>query len=157
MKREQVPQDDENLMEGRTREVCYAVDEKGDYIQVLSSGWEPKNAALLQAWEQINDEAKEALARIKAGKVSPLAFYMAQGMFDIALLSDYTDIPKRKIKAHLDPETFRHLDETTLGKYSEVFSISIEELVNGPTTADAFPGEKQRKSIQDNSRHNGDA
>mgnify|MGYP001225727616 CR=1 FL=1 len=157
MKREQVPQDDENLLEGRTREVCYAVDEKGDYVQVLSSGWEPKNAALNQAWEQINEEAKEALAQIKAGRVSPLAFFMARCMFDVKLLSDYTDIPKRKIKAHLEPETFRQLDEATLGKYAEAFSISVEELVNGLKTAAAFPGEKHSESFQDDSRHNGDA
>lgn len=157
MKREQVPQDDDNLMEGRTREVCYAVDEKGNYVQVLSSGWEPKNAALLQAWEQINAEAQEALAQIKAGKVSPLAFFMARCMFDVKLLSDYTDIPKRKIKAHLDPENFRQLDEATLGKYAEAFSISIEELINGPKTAAALSGEKQSESIDGNSRHDGDA
>lgn len=157
MKREQVPQDDENLLEGRTREVCYAVDEKGNYVQVLSSGWEPKNAALNQAWEQINAEAKEALEQIKAGKVSPLAFFMARCMFDVKLLSDYTDIPKRKIKAHLEPENFRQLDEATLGKYAEAFSISIDELLNGSQTADASPGEIQSESIHGNSHHDGDA
>ena len=142
MKKDQVPQDDENLMEGRTREVCYAVDEKGHYVQVLSPGWEPKNAALKQAWEQIGEEAKEAFIRVKAGKISPLAFYMAKGMFDLALLSDYTDIPKRRIKDHLDPENFRRLDEETLARYAEVFDISVEELRLGPATNTSFPGEK---------------
>jgi hypothetical protein len=142
MKREQVPQDDENLMEGRSREVCYAVDEKGNYVQVLSSGWEPKNAALLQAWEQINEEAKEACMLVKAGKVSPLAFFMARCMFDVALLSAYTDMPKRKIRAHLEPENFRHLDKVTLGKYAEAFNISVDELVNWSEAADSFPEEK---------------
>ncbi|MFH1080437.1 MAG: hypothetical protein V1766_09300 [Pseudomonadota bacterium] len=142
MKREQVPQDDENLMEGRSREVCYAVDEKGNYVQVLSSGWEPKNAALLQAWEQINEEAKEAFMLVKAGQVSPLAFFMARGMFDVALLSAYTDIPKRKIRAHLEPDNFRHLDEVTLGKYAEAFNLSVDELVNGSETDNIFLEEK---------------
>ena len=137
-----MPQDDEHLMEGRTREVCYAVDDQGHYVQVLSPGWEPKNAALKQAWEQIGEEAKEAFLQVKTGKVSPLAFYMAKGMFDPALLSAYTDIPKRKIREHLDPETFRCLDEKTLARYAEAFAITVEELRQGPATDAAFPGEK---------------
>jgi hypothetical protein len=138
MKREQVPQDDDNLMEGRTREICYAVDEKGRYVQVLSTGWEPKNAALLQAWEQINAQAKEAYHRVITGKVSPLAFFMVKCMFDAKLLSEYTGIPQRKIKAHLAPECFRHLDEMTLGQYADAFNITVDELVHWSRTADAF-------------------
>jgi hypothetical protein len=140
MKLEQVPQDNENLLEGRTREVCYAVDEKGNYVQVLSSGWEPKNAALQQAWEQINEQAKKTCHLVKTGKVSPLAFFMVKCMFDAKLLSEYTHIPKRRIKAHLEPELFRRLDGITLGKYADAFNVTVDELVNGPLTADAFPG-----------------
>jgi hypothetical protein len=142
MKLEQVPQDDENLMEGRSREVCYAVDEKGNYVQVLSSGWEPKNTALLQAWEQINEEAAEAFLLVKTGRVSPLAYFMAKCMFDVKLLSDYTDIPKRKIKAHLEPENFRQLDDVTLGKYADAFNVTVDELVNLSGTANVFLKEK---------------
>ncbi len=156
MKREQVPQDDENLMDGRGRELCYAVDENGNYVQVLSSGWVPKNAALLQAWEQINEEAKEALTRVKAGKVSPLAFFMARGMFDVKLLSAYIDLPKRKIRAHLKPDNFRRLDDVTLGKYAEAFNITVDELVNWSKAADSFPWQTQGESTRDDSRHGGD-
>jgi hypothetical protein len=137
MKQDQVPQDDANLMEGRSREVCYAVDEKGRYVQVLSTGWEPKNAALMQAWEQINEQAKEAFNLVKAGKASPIAFFMAKCMFDIKLLSEYTLLPKRKIKAHLKPEHFMNLDETTLKKYADAFNVTASDLVNWPRAADA--------------------
>jgi hypothetical protein len=138
MKRDQVPQDDANLMEGRSREVCYAVDEKGRYVQVLSTGWEPKNAALLQAWEQINEQARDAYNLVKTGKLSPLAFFMAQCMFDVKLLSEYTHIPKRKIKAHLNPEHFKHLDEITLKKYADAFNMTAADLVNWSRAADSF-------------------
>jgi hypothetical protein len=138
MRREQVPQDDENLLEGRTREVCYAVDEKGDYVQVLSSGWEPKNAALRQAWEQIDEQAKKAYHDVKTGNISPLAFFMVKCMFDVKLLSEYTHIPKRKIKAHLEPDRFRRLDGITLEKYADAFNVTVDELVNGSLTADDF-------------------
>ncbi|MFP4037670.1 MAG: hypothetical protein ACLFNW_10005 [Desulfobacterales bacterium] len=142
MKKEQVPQDNENLMEGRAREVCYAVDEDGRYVQAWSTGWGPKNAAMLQAWDQVNEEAKEAFDQVMAGRASPLAYFMAKGMFDVSLLSAYTKIPKRKIKSHLVPEKFRRIDEKTLGKYAEAFGITPEELVNGPETVETFPGEK---------------
>jgi len=156
MKREQVPQDDENLMDGRGRELCYAVDENGNYVQVLSSGWAPKNAALLQAWEQINEEAKEALIRVKAGKVSPLAFFMARGMFDVKLLSDFTDIPKKKINAHLEPDNFRRLDDVMLGKYAEAFNISVDELVNWSETADILLNNNWSEVLRRDSRRDGD-
>jgi hypothetical protein len=57
---------------------------------------------------------------------------MAKCMFDVKLLSDYTDIPKRKIKSHLAPEGFRGLDGTTLGKYADAFNITVDEMLNGP-------------------------
>ncbi len=138
MKREQVPQDDDHLMEGRTRDLCYAVDENGEYVQVLSTGWEPKNAALMQAWEEINEQARAVYSRVQAGATSPLAFFMAQCMFDITLLSDYTGLPKRKVKAHLEPESFRRLDEETLMKNAEAFNITVEDQVNCSNTADPF-------------------
>jgi hypothetical protein len=156
MKREQVPQDDENLMDGRGRELCYAVDENGNYVQVLSSGWAPKNAALLQAWEQINEEARETLMLAKAGKVSPLAFFMARGMFDVALLSAYIDLPKRKIREHLEPDNFRHLDDVTLGKYAEAFNITVDELVNWSETANILLDKKWSEFPRRDSRRDGD-
>lgn len=127
MKRDQVPQDDANLMDGH-REVVYALDENGKYVKALSPGWDPKNTALLQAWEQIDERAKNACRLFEEGKASPLAFFMAVNIFDLKLLSDYTGIPKRKIKAHLAPETFRKLDEETLGRYAEAFNITPAEL-----------------------------
>lgn len=127
MKRDQVPQDDANLMEGH-REVVYAVDEKGNYVKALSPGWDPKNTALLQAWEQIDEQVFEACRLVEQGKASPLAVFMARNIFDIKLLSDYTGIPKRKIKAHLEPENFQKLDKETLRAYAEAFNITAAEL-----------------------------
>lgn len=138
MRRDQVPQDDAELMEGRSREVCYAVDEEGNYIQAHSTGWEPKNAALKQAWEQVDEEAEKVRRLVQEGKLSPLAFFMARCMFDVKLLSQYTDIPKRKIKAHLDPDHFRKLDETTLAKYAEAFDVTPTELVLWPERPDSI-------------------
>jgi len=138
MKRNQVPQDDEQLFEGRTREVCYAVDDDGHYVQVLSTGWDPKNAALRQTWDAINEEAQEILRQVQKEEISPIAFFMAQGLFDIKLLSDYTGLPKRKIKTHLIPETFHRLDQETLQIYADVFNVSVDDLQSCRNTNDPF-------------------
>ena len=53
MKKNEVPQDDENLLEGKFGKVNYALDDQGNYIQVTSKGWEPENIALKQAWQEI--------------------------------------------------------------------------------------------------------
>ncbi len=143
-------------MEGRTRELCYAVDEKGNYVKVLSCGWGPKNAALLQAWEQINEDVKAAYLSVKEGKASPLAFYMARSMFDVALLSAYTGIPKRKIRVHLDPEAFRNLDSVTLGKYAEVFDVPVGELVTLTEAVLAVPWKQAAVPTREDPRRDGD-
>ncbi|MDR2861256.1 MAG: hypothetical protein LBV07_01735 [Syntrophobacterales bacterium] len=138
MKQDQVPQDDEQLFEGRTREICYAVDENGNYVQVLSTGWAPKNAALRQTWDAINEEAQEILRQVQKETISPLAFFMTQGLFDIKLLSDYTGIPKRKIKTHMTPEVFRRLDQETLQTYADAFNISVDDLKSCRSTTASF-------------------
>lgn len=128
MKKKDVPQDDENLFEGKFKVVKYAVDEDGKYGTVGSTGWEPENTVLNQAWEEINKKVAETLKRIEAGELSPLAYHMEKNIMDVGMLSQYMDISKRNVSKHLEPSGFNGLDEKTLNKYAEVFDISIEEL-----------------------------
>jgi hypothetical protein len=130
VKKKEVPQDDEGLLEGKFREPCYAVDEDGNYVAVPSTGWAPKNAALKQAWEEINLKAEEAAKDVLEGRSSILAWHMEKKIMGIKLLSQYTGIPRRKIRKHLKPEVFTGLDTDTLKKYAEAFNISVEELCN---------------------------
>jgi len=128
VKKKDVPQDDEGLLEGKFRELCYAIDEDGNYVTVQSTGWEPKNAALQQAWVDINDKIDKIKNKVYAGKLSPLAYYMEKNILDIKLLSQYTGMPKRKIRRHIKPVYFNKLDSATLKKYADVLNITIEEL-----------------------------
>ena len=127
MKKKEVPQD-EGLNEGRFEDVCYALDENGNYVAVLSKGWQPKTDALLQAWEVIDEEVELTRQRVLSGEVSPIAFYMEKNLMDLKLLSDYVGLPKRKIRKHLKPDRFKKLDDETLLKYAETFGISVEML-----------------------------
>ncbi|WP_054698357.1 hypothetical protein [Desulfosarcina cetonica] len=59
MKIEEVPQDRGMITDDR-REVCYAIDDQGRYVLTGSAGWEPKNIANRQAWEQIDQSITAA-------------------------------------------------------------------------------------------------
>ena len=47
-----VPQDP-GILDDYGREICYAVDQNGNYSLVHSIGWDPKNTANRQAWQAI--------------------------------------------------------------------------------------------------------
>ena len=128
MKKKDVPQDDENLFEGKFKVVKYAVDDDGNYGTVGSTGWEPENAVLNQAWDEINKKVEETKNKIETGELSPLAYHMEKNIMDVDMLSQYMDISKRKVAKHLEPSGFNGLDAKTLEKYAEVFDISVEEL-----------------------------
>lgn len=138
MKKNEVPQHDEGLMDGHKIDVCYVVDENGKYTTVQSSGWEPKNAAMKQAWEVVNEGIEETRQQVLKGELSPIAFFMEKELMDIKILSQYTGFSKRKIRRHLKPKNFSKLDDTTIQKYAEVFEISTKQLrtFSGTETAD---------------------
>lgn len=128
MKKNEVPQDDEKLLEGKFKVVKYAVDESGNYDTIGSVGWEPENTALNQAWDKINEQVEATRQKVEAGELSPLAFHMEKKLMDPVMLGQYMSCSKRKIMKHLQPKGFNKLDEATLAKYAEVLEISIEEL-----------------------------
>ncbi len=128
MRKKEVPQDDAGLMEGKMRDLCYAVDENGKYVQVFSTGWEPKNEAMKQAWNEIREKVEHTRQKVLEGKVSPVAYYMEKNIMSISLLAQYLELPKRKVRKHLKPGVFRKLDKKILEKYAETFTITIDEL-----------------------------
>lgn len=131
MKVKDVPQDDAGFFEpGKLRDVCYAVDEDGNYKQVLSMGWEPKNEAIKQAWEQINEKVEEIKEKVISGKASPIAYYMVKNMMSTGILAKYTGFSRLKVRRHLKPRIFKTLDETKLNIYAKVFNITLEDLLN---------------------------
>ena len=129
MKKQEVPQD-EGLNEGLFEDVCYAVDENGNYTQVGSTGWQPKTDALLQAWEVIHEKVEQVRQKVLAGELSPIAYYMEKNLMDLKLLAAYTNLSKRKVRKHLKPERFNKLDTKILARYADTFTISVEDLRN---------------------------
>ncbi len=130
MKKKEVPQDKSNLESANFKELCYAVDENGEYTTEKSSGWEPKTVALNNAIEEINERTEDAKNRVKAGETSPIEYFMELNKMDVGILASYVGFWQWKVKRHFKPSVFKKLSEKTLQKYAEVFEISVEELHN---------------------------
>jgi len=128
MKKNDVPQDDANMLDGKLREPCYSVDENGKYVTVQSVGWEPKNIVMQQVWDDIYEKAEREYQSFLRGKASPIKYYLEINIMNISLLSQYTGIKKRIIRKHLRYKHFSRLDNNTLGIYANTFGISIDEL-----------------------------
>lgn len=130
MKKKEVPQDKSNLESANFRELCYAVDDNGEYVTERSTGWEPKTVALSNAIEEINFRIEDAKKRVVDGKTSPIEYYMELHKMDVGILASYVDFWQWKVKRHFKPNVFNKLSEKTLNKYAEVFDISVEKLKN---------------------------
>ena len=128
MKTEEVPQDLQFFKDNVIRDVMYAVDENGNYTSVLSDGWSVKNDALNAVWDDIREQCEEIRVQVMAREVSPLAYHMKKSLLSIGMLASYAEIPKRKIKKHLNYDEFMKLDNETLRKYADAMRITVEEL-----------------------------
>ncbi len=129
MKEEDVPQEDENkLYEGKNRLLEYAVDKDGNYTQKLSVGFEPKNVALEQAWELIDDQVAESKKGVEAGELSTLAYHMEKNLMDPGLLAQHMGYFTWRVKRHLRPKIFAKLKTSVLEKYAEVLKMTVDQL-----------------------------
>jgi hypothetical protein len=127
MKENEVPQDDANLFEGKTRDVQYAVNKDGKYIAVKSIGWDPKNTMLQQAWEVENKKITDAKNLVEAGIKSPVYFHMIRCLMDVKLLASYVKLPRYKVKRHFNPKVFSKLPAQILDRYVYAFGLKQKE------------------------------
>ena len=130
MKKSEVPQDDANMLDGKLREPCYALDDDGKYTTVKSVGWTPKNIVMQDAWDAVNDKIAVVKAQVEAGELSPVAYYMEKQLMDVSVLAAYTGFFKWTVRRHLKMKVFKDLSNTKLQKYAEVFEIDINTLKN---------------------------
>ena len=134
MKKQNVPQHDEKLLNGM-KEIQYAVDEEGNYTQVKSLGWKPKNDALKQAINLADELIEDARQQVVSGEKSPIYFYMKLKQMNYTILKQYTRYCKFKIKKHCRAKGFDKLNNKILQKYANSFNISIAELKEIPKEA----------------------
>ena len=130
MEKDQVPQDQENLNEGKLAKLYYATDEKGHYVKVNSIGWEPETVAMQQAWEVVNDEVEEARQQVLSGKASPILYYIKKNIMTTSMVASYISSFSFIVKLHCKPFFFKRLSQKTLEKYAYTFRIPVEALTN---------------------------
>ncbi|NUY81379.1 hypothetical protein HUK80_10760 [Flavobacterium sp. MAH-1] len=130
MKKDQVPQDEGNLSKNNVRELLYATDEQGNYTTALSKGWEPKSIALSNAMDDISERMELAKADFKAGKSSPIVYFMEASKMDLTILASYVGMWQWRVKRHFKPSVFAGLSDKILQKYADAFDIDINQLKN---------------------------
>lgn len=128
MKKKEVPQDKSSLGSANSRELCYAVDENGQYTTEKSSGWEPKTIALSNAIAEINQRVEDAKKKLENKETSPIEYYMELNKMDVGILASYVGMWKWRVKRHFKPKIFKNLSRKTLQKYADVFEVEIDEL-----------------------------
>ncbi|GAA3593226.1 hypothetical protein Q4Q39_06030 [Flavivirga amylovorans] len=128
MKKSDVPQDTSHLKAGNHKELCYAVDDKGEYTTAQSTGWKPKAIALDNAIEEINNRISKAKTRVLNKETSPIEYYMELHKMDVGILASYVGLFKWQVKRHFKLKRFNKLSKKTLEKYANVFEISMNQL-----------------------------
>lgn len=130
MKKEEVPQDESKLGSANIKDMVYAVDENGEYVTELSTGWSPKTIALDNAINVIEERIEDAKKKVLENKTSPIEYYMEVHKMDLQILASYVGLWKWRVKRHFKPSVFKKLNNKILQKYADVFEITIEQLIN---------------------------
>jgi len=128
MKQDKVPQDKENLNEGKLAKLYYATDENGHYVKVNSVGWEPETVAMRQAWEIVDNDVEEARKKVIDGKASPILYFMKKNIMTVPMVASYMGTIGLQVRLHMLPFFFTRLSRKTMEKYAFTFRISVEEL-----------------------------
>ena len=129
MRKEEIPQDPGALHQ-LTKELSYAVDDKGNYTTALSAGWEVKNNALDIAWTDVEKRIHDAKQRVLNGEASPVLYFMELKLMDPSIVASYTGFWSWQVKRHLKSSVFKKLSEKKIKKYAEVFEVTVDELKN---------------------------
>lgn len=125
-----VPQDGEILEKSGVRDVCYAVDENGNYKQVISVGWDPKNDAINYAWQTIKEECDEIKREIYAGEKSPLAFHIHNLVMTPEILAGYSGFSKYQIKKWCRAKHFNNITQCDLQILAKALNMELNQLIS---------------------------
>jgi hypothetical protein len=130
MRKEEVPQDDANMLQGKFKKLMYATDDGEHYTEIGSVGWEAENVVLQQAWEEIKEKVEAARQKVISGEASPLLYYMEKNQMDPVMLSGYVGVLPFIVRLHLRPFFYKKLSRKTLEKYAYAFRMQLEEMTD---------------------------
>ena len=130
MKKSEVPQDDSPLKNIKSNELVYALDDDGKFVSVQSTGWEAKSIVQYENLDVLDQRIQQALNDVKAGKVSPIVYFMELNRMDWQTLAAYMGKWTFLVKRHSKPSVFQSLSVKVLEKYAQTFGITVAELQN---------------------------
>ena len=107
----------------------YAVDDAGRYQSVESKGNDIGTLANRMVWERFEEDVAAVAAKVRAGELSPLAFFMALRTMDSKLLAKYVGMARWRVNRHLKPAVFATLKPAILQTYADFFGVAVEQLV----------------------------
>lgn len=126
-----MPQDASRLFDGHSK-AMYAVDARGRYTTVESSGWQAEETATEIAIAEFERELAAARARCAAGLSAPLEYHMYARRMDLATLADSTGLARWRVRRHLRPRTFARLPARLLRRYASALQVPESELRSLP-------------------------
>ena len=112
----------------KLRKLVYATDKDGNYTGIPSVGWEAENTVTEGAWIEVEEALQEVITDVRAGKLSPIAYYMHKRLMDLPLLAKYMGKWQWTVRRHMKPSVFAKLSPATLQQYADVFEVSVESL-----------------------------
>ncbi len=127
MRIEDIPQEP-SILDGHLR-ACYAKDANGRYVVATSKGWEVERIANQLAVAAVRSNIDRALADVRAGKSSALAYHMACAHMDARLLAAHSGVWVWQVKRHLKPTIFQRLSPQHLRRYAAALGIDVAALV----------------------------
>lgn len=134
MKAKDVPQDD-SILEGHRR-ACYAVDDVGRYRVVPSRGWEVEKIVNQLAVGDIQRALEQTRQRALVGTASALEYHMQRCQMDVGMLAANTGLWRWRVRRHLRPDVFPHLNTDLLQRYANVLRLDADALKRVPTKPD---------------------
>lgn len=128
---QEVPQERNTTLDGQ-RKVVYAKDAQGRLRIAASQGWEVEEIVTSQALASLHTLASQALAQVRLGAASPLAYWMHERRMDEALLAQSTGIWRWRVRRHLKPQHFAGLNAASLERYAQALGLSVDTLKTVP-------------------------
>ena len=127
MKFDSVPQDNSHTYGGH-KKLLYATDDSGEYVGVVSSGWEAETIATDSALDLLQQQQAEVWQRAQRAETSALEYYMVYRRMDVALLSQTSGLFQWRIRRHFKPAIYARLSTKLLSRYSEALGLDIATL-----------------------------
>ncbi|MBF0199529.1 MAG: hypothetical protein HQL32_17570 [Planctomycetes bacterium] len=131
MKKDEVPQDQNPMLDG-ARKAVYAVNDEGQYEIVPTNGWQVEETVTSLFVNQYEQLKNEAYHKATQGLSSALEYHMHAKRMDIQLLAQCSGFFQFQVRRHLKPEVFKKLSNKKLQRYANAMGMDLPALQTIP-------------------------